>query len=71
MNKSFQFSLGPHFEQFIEKKIKSRRYASESEVVRSALRLWEENDKKLILLKQALEEGEASGFAKTGILRHI
>ncbi|WP_229216007.1 type II toxin-antitoxin system ParD family antitoxin [Dyadobacter frigoris] len=40
------------------------RYTSTSEVVRAALRLLEEEEQKLKLLRQALIEGEVSGWVE-------
>ncbi|MGV3279194.1 type II toxin-antitoxin system ParD family antitoxin [Rickettsiales bacterium LUAb2] len=60
------FSLGKHWNEFIDNKIKEGRYASGSEVVRESLRLLEEkeaNQRKLEALRQAVIEGENSGNA--------
>ncbi|MBP9153036.1 MAG: type II toxin-antitoxin system ParD family antitoxin [Flavobacteriales bacterium] len=64
MSKNTSISLGSHFENFIEKKISSGRFASVSEVVRTALRLLEDEEQKLQILRNALEEGEKSGFVE-------
>lgn len=57
-------SLGTHFENFVAAALDSGRYNSASEVVRAALRLLEEQETKTNALKQALIEGEESGFVK-------
>ncbi len=62
MGKNTSISIGNHFEDFISDKIKSGRYSSVSEVIRSALRLLESEDKKEKELIKALEIGEKSGF---------
>lgn len=62
MGKNTSISLGSHFEIFINEKIKSGRYSSVSEVIRSALRLLESEEKKERELIQALQIGEESGF---------
>jgi antitoxin ParD1/3/4 len=51
-------SLGEHFESFIQNEISTGRYSSASEVVRTALRLLEAEEKKIEALRIALEEGE-------------
>lgn len=50
-------SLGPHWEKFIQDQISTGRYGSASEVIRSALRVLEENSTKLAALRLHLEEG--------------
>ncbi|MGB0166670.1 MAG: type II toxin-antitoxin system ParD family antitoxin [Luteibaculum sp.] len=62
MGKNTSISLGPHFEEFIRDEIKSGKYGSVSEVVRSALRLLENENKKEKELIKALVTGEESGF---------
>ena len=60
MGKNTSISLGSHFEDFISSSIASGKYSSASEVVRSALRLLESEEKKLKELRNALIEGENS-----------
>ena len=62
MGKNTSISLGDHFEDFINNEIKSGRYSSVSEVIRTALRLLEREEKKEKILIKALEKGEYSGF---------
>lgn len=60
MGKNTSISLGSHFENFINSLVASGKYSSASEVVRSALRLLESEEKKLLVLRDALIEGENS-----------
>lgn len=60
MSKNTSISLGNYFEDFVNKKISSGRYSSVSEVVRTGLRLLENEEQKLEKLKGALDEGEKS-----------
>lgn len=62
MGKNTSISLGNHFEEFVNDEVKSGRYSSVSEVIRSALRLLEHEEKKERELIKALEIGERSGF---------
>jgi antitoxin ParD1/3/4 len=62
MGKNTSISLGPHFENFIYSSVNSGKYSSASEVVRSALRLLELEEKKLNALRNELIEGENSGM---------
>ncbi|MDX2432637.1 MAG: type II toxin-antitoxin system ParD family antitoxin [Bacteroides sp.] len=60
MGKNTSISIGEHFESFIQNEIATGRYSSASEVVRTALRLLETEEKKIKALRLALEEGENS-----------
>ena len=57
-------ALGPHFEDFIQASIMSGRYNNASEVIRSALRLLEEQEQKIIALRAAVEDGLKSGIVE-------
>ena len=58
MGKNTSISLGSHFEGFIASEVTSGKYTSASEVVRSALRLLEAEERKINELRNALIEGE-------------
>ena len=62
MGKTTSFVLGEHFERLINQQVGSGRYASASEVVRDALRVFEEQQTAIKRLNDAVEEGYASGF---------
>jgi antitoxin ParD1/3/4 len=64
MSKNTSISLGEHFNSFIEEQIASGRFASASEVIRTGLRLLEDNEAKLAKLREALQEGLDSGPAE-------
>ena len=63
-NTSISPSLGDYFDDFIENEVRSGRYNSASEVLRSALRLLEREEIKERELIKALEVGEESGFVE-------
>ena len=63
MQKNTSVTLGDHFETFIAEQIKGGRFSSASEAIGAGLRLLEEREMKLDALRQALKDGEASGFA--------
>lgn len=60
--KTTSVALGTYFENFIASTIQAGRYNNASEVVRAGLRMLEENENKLMQLKAAIAEGEASGI---------
>jgi len=63
MGKNTSISLGDHFENFIESTISKGRYSNASEVVRAGLRLLEEEENRILLLRDAIKEGIESGRA--------
>ena len=67
MPKNTSMTLGEHFDGFIANQINEGRFASASEVVRAALRMFEDNERKIAVLRQLLEEGEKSGTADTAM----
>ena len=62
--KTTSVALGSHFENFIQTSILSGRYNNASEVVRSGLRLLEDQEQKMAALRSAIEEGMNSGFVE-------
>jgi antitoxin ParD1/3/4 len=63
MNKNTSISLGSYFDRFIRESISKGRYKNVSEVIRAGLRLLEEEENKVIALKNAIKEGIDSGIA--------
>ena len=63
MAKNTSITLGEHFDGFIAQQIECGRYASASEVVRAGLRVLEDKESKLNVLRQMLTDGEESGIA--------
>ena len=64
MGKNTSVFLGNHFETFVEKSISKGRFQNASEVIRAGLRMLEEEEDKVLLLKNAIQEGIDSGFVK-------
>ncbi|MBP9079525.1 MAG: type II toxin-antitoxin system ParD family antitoxin [Flavobacteriales bacterium] len=62
MAKNTSILLGDHYEQFVAQQLRSGRFSSASEVIRSALRLFEFEETKRESLIKALKKGERSGF---------
>lgn len=63
MGKSTSISLGNYFEEFVKGQIASGRYKNVSEVIEAGLRLLENEERKTIELKKAIQEGIDSGIA--------
>ncbi len=60
MSKNTSILLGDYYEKFINEQISSGKYKSVSEVVRTALRFFEKEEKKTKLLIDELKVGEKS-----------
>ena len=63
--KTTSVALGPHFEDFIQASILSGRYNNASEVIRSGLRLLEDQEQRINALKSAIDEGLDSGVVES------
>jgi len=60
MAKNTSILLGEYFENFIYEQVNSGRFSSASEVVRTALRLYEQQENKTKTLINELKVGEKS-----------
>ena len=63
MSKNTSISLGDYFDKFIHKKITEGRYKNVSEVIRAGLRLLEEEEHKIVLLRNAIKDGIDIGIS--------
>ena len=64
MSRNTSISLGNHFEDFVDNRVSAGRFKNASEVIRAGLRLLEEEESKIVVLKKAIDEGIKSGLAK-------
>ena len=62
MSKNKSVTLGDYFERITEKSIETDRYSSAGEVIREGLRLVDEREQKIKILREAIEAGERSGY---------
>lgn len=63
MGRNTSVSLGDYFEDFVDSKVSEGRFKNASEVIRTGLRLLEQEENKIQMLKNAIEEGISSGIA--------
>ena len=63
MSRTTSVTIGESLDGFVGRMINSGRYGSTSEVMRSALRLLEQEENQLDLLRKVIEEGETSGVS--------
>ena len=63
MSRNTSISIGDYFDNFIQNRITTGRFKNASEVVRAGLRLLEEEENRLITLREAIKEGIESGIA--------
>jgi antitoxin ParD1/3/4 len=64
MGRNTSVSLGNYFEDFVDTKVSQGRFKNASEVIRAGLRLLEEEENKIQILKKAIQDGIDSGIAK-------
>lgn len=64
MAKNTSFLLGDYFDNFINQQVKTGKFSSASEVVRTALRMFEYEETKKTELINELKKGEKSGFVE-------
>lgn len=64
MARNTSVSLGNYFESFVDNSISEGRFKNASEVIRAGLRLLEDEENKIIVLKKAINEGIESGIAE-------
>jgi antitoxin ParD1/3/4 len=64
MNKNTSISLGNYFDEFVQSSVKEGRFKNVSEVIRAGLRLLEEEESKVIALKNSIQKGIDSGIAE-------
>jgi antitoxin ParD1/3/4 len=55
--KNTSILLGDYFDQFVQNQVSAGRYKNVSEVIRAGLRLLENEEIKVIALKNAIQEG--------------
>ena len=68
-------NLTPELDSFILERVESGRFENASEVVRSALRTLEREERvfeaKLVALRAAIDEGDASGVAEGDVFSQV
>ena len=63
MSRNTSISIGTYFDNFIQNRISAGRFKNASEVIRAGLRLLEEEETRIIALREAIQEGIESGIA--------
>jgi antitoxin ParD1/3/4 len=63
MSKNTSVSLGSYFDDFVQSRLYTGRYKNVSEVIRAGLRLLEEEENKVVALRNAIQEGVEGGIA--------
>ncbi len=64
MGKNTSILLGDYFENYVNEKLRSGKYSSVSEIIRTALRLLENEENNTKILVNELKAGEQSGMLK-------
>lgn len=63
MSRNTSISLGNYFDKFVQSHLNTGRYKNASEMIRAGLRLLEEEENRIISLRNAIQEGVESGIA--------
>ncbi len=72
MGRNTSMSLGDYFENFVDSSISEGRYKNASEVIRAGLRLLEEEENRIKVFKNAIQEGIDSGISKNfNLKKHL
>ena len=61
MSRNTSVELGEEIAGFVTGQVRSGRYGSASEVIRAGIRLLQDQETKLAVLRAALKQGEDSG----------
>jgi antitoxin ParD1/3/4 len=64
MGRNTSMALGDHFEKFVDEKISEGRFKNASEVIRAGLRLLEDEENKIRILREALQLGIDAGMVE-------
>lgn len=67
MSRTTNITLGSQLNNFVSSLLDSGRYESTSEIMRSALKLLEQQESQLEVLKQAVDAGRQSGVSKLSL----
>jgi len=62
MDRNTSISIGEYFDNFIKSRISTGRYKNASEVIRAGLRLLEEEENKIMALREDIQEGIERGI---------
>jgi len=61
--KIISINLGEHYNQFISSQVTNGRFENENDVIKAALSLLEDEDSRVLALRNAIQEGLDSGIA--------
>jgi antitoxin ParD1/3/4 len=64
MSKNTSISLGNYFDDFVKNQLQAGRYKNTSEIIRAGLRLLENEESKVKILRGAIQEGIDSGIVE-------
>jgi len=67
MTRTTSVTIGSQLDEFIGELIKNGRYGSTSEIVRTALRLLEQQEHQITALRNAVAAGEHSGESELSL----